>query len=203
MPFPDFFKQFGIHSIYEFLSTQFREQLRSEIQNATAATGTIWNPNAGQHIEENVKKRKEMVGMPSESDLFIRGKLIQLMPQIAEEFGVELEDVQPLKFTRYDTGDYYRYHTDNSHNPDAPAGINDRKVSIIIFVNQEGEDLEEGDYCGGNLTFYGLLDDPQWRGIGLPLESEAGLLIAFRPNILHEVTPVTEGCRLTITTWFV
>ena len=94
-------------------------------------------------------------------------------------------------------------HLDISPHAEAPAIINDRKVSIIIFVNQEGEDLEEGDYCGGNLTFYGLLDDPNWRNVGLPLESEAGLLIAFRPDTFHEVTPVTEGTRLTITTWFI
>ncbi len=74
---------------------------------------------------------------------------------------------------------------------------------MIIFINQEGEDLDEGDYVGGNLTFYGLLNDPNWQNIGLPLESEPGLLIAFRPDMPHEVTPITEGSRFTITTWFV
>jgi SM-20-related protein len=125
------------------------------------------------------------------------------MPKMAEHFGIKLKDVQPIKFTRYDTGDYYRMHIDISPRTDAPAIINDRKVSVIIFVNQEGENLEEGDYVGGNLTFYGLLNDPKWKNVGLPLESEKGLLIAFRPETPHEVTTVTEGSRFTITTWFV
>ncbi|NJM52005.1 MAG: 2OG-Fe(II) oxygenase [Blastocatellia bacterium] len=107
------------------------------------------------------------------------------------------------KFTRYDEGDYYRTHLDISPHANAPAVINDRQVSIIIFVNQEGENLSEGDYIGGNLTFYGLLKDRQWQNVGLPLESEMGLLIAFRPDMPHEVTPVTEGSRFTITTWFI
>jgi SM-20-related protein len=203
MPFPDFFKQFGICPVYEFLSAEFCRQLCFEMENATAIEGAIWNQNTGNHVEEKVKKRKEIIGLRPESESPVKEKLLQLMPQIAEHFKVELNDVQPIKFTRYDTGDYYRMHIDVSPHRNAPSIIDDRKISIIIFVNQEGEDLDEGDYCGGNLTFYGLLDDPQWQGVGLPLESETGLLIAFRPDTFHEVTPVTEGRRFTITTWFV
>jgi len=203
MPFPDFFEQFGLYSEYEFLSEQFCERLCSEMTNATAVTGWVWNPETGDNVKEEVKKRKEYLGLPDDYQLQIREKLLQLMPQMAGHFGVELKDVQPIKFTRYDEGDYYRMHLDISPHSPAPAIINDRKVSVIIFVNQEGEDLDEGDYVGGNLTFYGLLNDRNWQNVGLPLESEAGLLIAFRPNIFHEVTPVTAGSRLTITTWFV
>lgn len=204
MPFPDFFEQFGIFSAYEFLPAEFCRQLCFEMENATVVPGGIWNPHAGDHVQEEVKKRKEYLGLPAESESLIKTELLRFMPQIAEHFKVELRDVQPIKFTRYDTGDYYRMHADIApHYPDAPAIINERKVSIIIFINQEGEDLDEGDYCGGNLTFYGLLDGHQWHAVGLPLESETGLLVAFRPDIPHEVTTVTEGSRFTITTWFI
>jgi SM-20-related protein len=203
MPFPDFFKQFGIFSAYEFLPAEFCEQLCSEMKSATATLGTIWNHETGRKFIEVVKKRKEYIGLPVESESLIRENLLQLMPNIAEHFGVELKDVQPIKFTRYDEGDYYRIHLDISPYHEAPPDISERKVSVIIFVNQEGENLEEGDYVGGNLTFYGLLDDPHWKNVGLPLESEAGLLLAFRPDTFHEVTTVTEGSRFTITTWFV
>lgn len=203
MPFPDFFEQFGLYSEYEFLHADFCGQLCSEMESATAVIGGVWNHGIGDNIKEEVKKRKEYIGLPPETELKIRQKLLQLMPKMAERFGLELKDVQPIKFTRYDEGDYYRIHLDISPHADAPAIINDRKVSIIIFINQEGENLSEGDYVGGNLTFYGLLKDRQWQNVGLPLESEMGLLIAFRPDMPHEVTPVTEGSRFTITTWFV
>jgi predicted 2-oxoglutarate/Fe(II)-dependent dioxygenase YbiX len=203
MPFPDFFKQFGLYSEYEFLSPEFCEQLCFEMKSATAAVGGVWNKGVGDIIKEKVKKRTEYIGLAFETELNIREKLRQLMPKMADHFGVELKDVQPIKFTRYDEGDFYRMHRDVSPHADAPADINDRKVSVIMFLNQEGENLEEGDFIGGNLTFYGLLNDPQWLNVGLPLESEAGLLIAFRPDIPHEVTTVTQGSRFTITTWFI
>jgi predicted 2-oxoglutarate/Fe(II)-dependent dioxygenase YbiX len=203
MPFPDFFEQFGIYSEDEFLSAEFCEQLCFEMKNATATFGTVWNQGIGDNVKEEVKKRKEYINLPPATELQIREKLLRLMPKMAEHFSVELRDVQPIKFTRYDEGDFYRMHLDISPHAEAPAIINDRQVSVIIFINQEGENLEEGDYVGGNLTFYGLLNDANWQNVGLPLESETGLLIAFLPNIPHEVTTVTEGSRFTITTWFV
>ena len=100
MPFPDFFEQFGILSAYEFLPAEFCAQLSREMEKATPAVGGIWNPHAGDHIKEEIKKRKEYIGLPSETESLIREKLLQLMSNMAEHFGVELKDVQPIKFTR-------------------------------------------------------------------------------------------------------
>jgi predicted 2-oxoglutarate/Fe(II)-dependent dioxygenase YbiX len=38
--------------------------------------------------------------------------------------------------------------------------------------------------------------------VGLPLEAEPGLLITFRAEALHAVSPVTHGERRTIVSWF-
>jgi SM-20-related protein len=46
------------------------------------------------------------------------------------------------------------------------------------------------------------MDDERARSVGFPLIGEAGLLLAFRPNLVHEVTPVTHGERCTVVTWF-
>ncbi len=106
MPFPDFFEQVGIYSAYEFLSAEFCEQLCSEMKNATVIAGTVWNSGISDNFKEEVQKRKEYLGLPLETETTIRKKLLELMPQMAEHFKVELKDVQPIKFTRYDTGDY-------------------------------------------------------------------------------------------------
>jgi SM-20-related protein len=42
----------------------------------------------------------------------------------------------------------------------------------------------------------------QWKNIGLPLDARAGLLIAFRSEVFHEVQPVTHGQRLSVVGWF-
>ena len=61
----------------------------------------------------------------------------------------------------------------------------------------------DGKYCGGNLTFYGLMDNETFGKFGLPLVGEPGMLITFPPNLGHEVTEVTSGERFTIATWYI
>jgi predicted 2-oxoglutarate/Fe(II)-dependent dioxygenase YbiX len=202
MPFPDFFKQFGVYSHYEFLSPEFCQKLHGEMEVLSAVPGTIWNPDGGEKLSEEAKKRKEYPNISDASVSEVNRKLGELMPEISERFEQPLTGVQPVKFTRYDTGDYYRIHTDITNDPNAPELLKERKVSVIVFLSQESETPDEGDYCGGNLTFYGLLGEQGWNSVGLPLESEQGLLIAFRPDIPHEVTVVTHGTRYTITTWY-
>jgi SM-20-related protein len=53
------------------------------------------------------------------------------------------------------------------------------------------------------LTFYGLLGGEKGEKVGLPLVGEEGLLVAFKSNITHAVTPVTHGERFTVVTWLV
>ncbi len=73
---------------------------------------------------------------------------------------------------------------------------------MVVFLNEPGETLDPPGYGGGLLTFAGLLDDPKLRTVGVPLVAETGLLVAFRSDMLHAVTPVTHGERYTIVTWF-
>jgi predicted 2-oxoglutarate/Fe(II)-dependent dioxygenase YbiX len=62
--------------------------------------------------------------------------------------------------------------------------------------------LNEVGYNGGKLILYGLIPTPDWEHYGFPVTAETGLLIAFRSDIFHEVTPVTAGERFTIVSWF-
>jgi SM-20-related protein len=80
--------------------------------------------------------------------------------------------------------------------------VRERQVSAVIFLNSAAEARGPESYSGGALTFYGLIDGPCWRGYGFPLVGEQGLLIAFRSDVLHEVTVVTRGERYSIVTWF-
>lgn len=203
MPFPDFFAQFGLFYEYDFVTPEFCQQIRSEMEGAPIFEGKIWNPHHGEFTNTHAKKRKETQSLSAETVSLVTEKLTSLIPQIESTFDVKLKGVQMPKFTRYDEGDYYGRHVDVVINQDAPPELLERKISVIVFLSQEGEEPNEGDYCGGNLTFYGFINDPQWHGVGLPLESEQGLLICFRPNTLHEVTPVTHGSRYTITTWYI
>jgi SM-20-related protein len=73
---------------------------------------------------------------------------------------------------------------------------------VVIFLNGTSAEPRDDTYGGGALTFYELFDDPVGRKIGFPLEADEGLLVAFRANLLHSVTPITHGDRYTITGWY-
>ena len=74
-----------------------------------------------------------------------------------------------------------------------------RRASVIIFLNGEGSGPES--HSGGALTFY----PPSGDGLeqyGFPLTAEEGLLVAFRPELVHGVTPITSVERHAIVSFF-
>ena len=84
----------------------------------------------------------------------------------------------------------------------AHEAIHGRRVSVVIFLNRQSQEPAEDTYGEGNLTFYGLLEGPQWEKCAFPLNAEPGLLIAFPSDVWHEVKPVSHGRRMTVVTWF-
>jgi predicted 2-oxoglutarate/Fe(II)-dependent dioxygenase YbiX len=123
-----------------------------------------------------------------------------VVPQIEKQYAVSIDNVQMPKFCLYENGDFYGIHVDNSPLEKAAADAKERKVSAIIFLNEESREPEKGKYCGGNLTFYGLNENEAFAKFGLPLVGEQGMLITFPPTLPHEVTKVTAGERFTIAT---
>ena len=112
-----------------------------------------------------------------------------------------LTDCQEPQFLVYREGDFFHRHRDSRRESDAAEFSKQRRVSVIVFLNGEDEVPGPDVYGGGSLTFYELMSG---SGVeyGIPLVGEPGLLVAFRPELLHEVTPVTHGERYTIVSWF-
>ncbi len=104
------------------------------------------------------------------------------------------------QFLVYRPGDFFRPHRDRAVEPEDDV-TKRRRISIVVFLNGTGETILPETFDGGALTFYGLLDDPRLRAVGYPLRAETGLLVAFRSDILHEVTPVSRGERHSVVAW--
>ena len=190
----------GIFVREAFLPEPLCQVLCGGVDNKLFVSGDVWAPENGLRVDENIKRRRE-VSCSVDTEPELHRRLFEISGDLAEAFGLELRTIQPLKFTRYDVGDFYKPHRDVVDDPSAPDMIRDRKLAITLFLNQQADEPIEGDYCGGHLTFFGLADDSLWQNVGMPLDSEAGMLVAFRPDVIHEVTPVTHGKRYAITTW--
>ena len=128
--------------------------------------------------------------------------LLSRKRELESHFGVALSDCQQPAFLSYEAGNFFHRHQDNTYAADLPEFIHRRKVSVVVFLNDHCHEDRAETFSGGELTFYGLLNDSRLADKGIPLKCREGLLIAFRSDVKHEVRPVTRGERYTIVTWF-
>lgn len=197
MPRSSFFAKLGLFAVNDFLDAQTRAQLRMDVSAARISKATI------EHgaIDENFR-RTGWAEDVAEAANVVGSRLSLLRPELERHFEVALTGWEEPQFLIYQPGGFYRPHRDVWTNAEAPEYMRVRKVSVVIFLNDESPVADDG-YAGGNLTFFGLINDPpSFKDCGLPLTGEAGLLIAFRSDILHEVTPVIAGTRHTVVSWF-
>lgn len=142
------------------------------------------------------------VDIPDVMDRLIRDRLEARRGDLAQHFAVRLNLCETPQYLVYEIGGFFRPHVDAP----PPADANDRedagrRVSVVIFLGTP-DAAQPGDYAGGELRLFNLVDDPKWRGIGLASDAAPGLLLAFRSDTIHEVTPVTRGVRCAIAAWF-
>jgi len=161
------------------------------MRDALAQPAEILRTDATTLIDETTR-RTLSVHIPAASQQPIRDIFDNLLPELSAHFGVPLTAYEEPQFLRYGPGSFFTAHRDRPRS--GHLDTSDRKASFVIFLNN--------DFEGGELTFYELLDDPGFAGAGFPCDAIPGLAIAFRSEIIHEVTPVTRGERFTIVTWF-
>jgi SM-20-related protein len=201
MPAADFFARLKLFLVKNFLDDEVCLRLRTEMQPA-AKTLTMIRTKGNTHIVDEEVRKAKRVKVSGLTRSFVETRLLALKPALEDHFNLALMGCEKLQFLAYNEGDFYRPHRDNTTELTAPEYAKQRKISVVIFLNGETDEAGQNSYRGGALTFYGLVDDPRWRTYGFPLKSEAGLLVAFRSEICHEVAAVTGGERYTIVSWF-
>ena len=196
----DFFRPLGIFVRENFFDDPLCAALLKEAKAAPRDSATV---GEGDTLVVDVKTRstKQLV-ISRESLQLVEEKLLAIKQDLEEHFGVPLTGCQKPQFLGYVPGDFYRRHRDISVDEGAPAPMKKRKVSVIIFLNPEGNEEVEDSYNGGSLTFYGLLSDPRLKNRGFPLNGRPGMLVAFGADVIHEVQAVTRGERYSVVTWF-
>jgi SM-20-related protein len=196
----EFFRSFGLYIVRDFLDADLCARLRSETRSAMGIPATIRTRGAEYVVDEEVRRTK--IAEVSEANVaLLEQRLLAVKPTVETHFEVVTAGCRRPQFLVYREGDFFGPHADNSREPDAPEIATGRRVSMVVFLNGEGEEREEDSYAGGSLTFYGLMDDPRARKYGFSLTAETGLLVAFRPEWVHAVTPVSRGIRYTVVSW--
>jgi len=114
--------------------------------------------------------------------------------RVAGALGLEMGDREGAGFIRYPEGGFYRPHRDRGHDPQW-VDASRRAIALVLFLNSSRDASLDGDFDGGVLRLFG----PEGAVDVVP---EAGTLVAFPADVLHEVTEVRGGTRDTVVDWF-
>lgn len=141
------------------------------------------NVNGEYKVLESARKSKiSFHSYQGEFD-WLLDRISSSMMNVIKLKGYEIDFEAKFQFTHYGLGEHYGWHQDNSGNGEA----SNRAFSIVI-------QLSDG-YTGGVLQF-------KDNGIK-SFQPGIGTMYAFPSGWSHQVTPVTEGTRLSLVSWFV
>ena len=166
---------------------------------AQVKQATVVGPEGEQRVDLD-SRNVDCCLPPKEIRAFLKQRLMAIKPELEKHFGMRLTSCEAPQYLIYEPGDFFKPHRDGSS--EVQNFARSRRVSVVIFLNRQSPEPAEDAYGEGQLTFYGLLDGPQWEKCASPLDSEPGLLIAFPSDKWHEIKPVSHGRRFSVVTWF-
>lgn len=182
-----------------FLELAECRRLSNEIDAGPLSAATLREAGRGEVTAENRRRAARLTEPRRRHDLVAR-RLTALTTEIASHFDVPLSGLQSPEFLRYARGGYFRPHQDRSDDPGHATDIRERRITAVVFLNDQTPLPREGAYCGGDLRLFRADDHPDPI---LCIAGEAGMLVAFPAAVVHEVRPVTWGARRTVAAWYV
>lgn len=196
-----FLSHIGCFIVENFLSKEFCEQIQKEARQANLVSAFVVDDKDSEYVDEDYRRTK-VAKISKETSVEIYNKMLALKPELEKHFEISLNESEKPEVLVYRKGDFFKVHKDQDDEPNSQTTTSNRKVSVVVFLNMQSVEPEEDCYGGGSLNLYGLINRPGWEDKGFPLGGKPGLLVAFRSNTIHEVTPVTFGKRFTIVNWF-
>ena len=169
----------------------------------TSAEGAPASVYTGDNVDE-VKpgtRQSLSVDVSAAVNRMMRSRLGDLREALSRHFGVVLETFEEPQYLVYGHGAFFRAHRDRRRESAQAVDVSPREISVVVLLSRP-DTAHGGDYDGGELQFFDLIDAAEWRGLGIACDAAPGLLVAFPANTLHEVTTVTRGCRCAMATWF-
>ena len=165
----------------------------------SSTRATVYGRADGDMVDERVRKASRIT--PTTNDInHVTRRLLDYKGTIERHFNSALRDCEAPQFLRYEVGDFFVAHQDGNTGLIRLASDKERRISIVIFVNNQTEEPIANTFSGGSLRFSDYRANPQLRQFDLA--AETGMLVAFRSEITHEVTPVTHGERYSIVSWY-
>jgi len=191
--------QLGVFTSPAALSSDQCRDWRQRAVKAESRPGHVYK-HGKSYLDEDARRAQE-VGLTPEDEKRLDQHIAAARPALDRHFGMALGPLREYRCMLYDSGDFFVPHYDVKEVEDeAVNNVHKRTVTLLIFLN--APDDPDVPYEGGELTFFGLLDVPDSDQHGFSVESSQGMMVAFRSNVLHSVTPILSGNRYVIVAWF-
>lgn len=191
----------GLFLVRDFLDPQQCAAVRHEARAAAGHPAPVYIEGAEGHVHEDVRKTTSLE-VPAATAADVERRLRELLERVGSHFGLSLKDCEPPQFLRYEEGDFFVRHQDGDTDQIEFDHLRVRKVSVVIFLNRGAAAAAVETFGGGELLIYRSNTETGAEPLIFPIPGEPGLLVAFRSDTVHEVTPVTRGERYTIVSWF-
>ena len=189
----------SVYCVRTFLNSADCSRLAGEIDAGPLCAAPLREPGCGD-VVASYRRRAEYLVKPSDAQALVARRLAAMTADLAAYFDVGLSGAQPPQFLRYARGGYLRPHQDRSDDPRHAADIRGRRITAVLFLNGQTPLPSDGGYCGGDLRLFRVDDHPDPV---LGIAGEAGMLVAFLSEVVHEVRPVTWGVRRSVAAWYV
>lgn len=177
----------------QFFDPDLCATILAELRTLEGRAATIYGRAGPGLVDERTRKTLRL-DPADEMIALVTARLWACKAAIEKYFAVTLKECEEPQFLRYREGDFFVAHQDGNTGL-LNGETEQRLISTVIFLSREAEQLETDAYCGGSLVFSYFPDK-------FPLSSEPGMLVAFRSETTHEVTPVTHGERYSIASWY-
>lgn len=177
----------------QFFQPRLCETILAELKSLEGSAATVYGRTAAGSIDENTRKTLRLKPSDETVELVVR-RLWECKDTVEKHFAVTLSECEDPQFLRYREGDFFVAHQDGNTGL-LRLDTERRLISTVIFLSREAETPEPDSYCGGALVFTDLRNSFHMR-------AEPGMLVAFRSETTHEVTPITHGERYSIASWY-
>jgi predicted 2-oxoglutarate/Fe(II)-dependent dioxygenase YbiX len=181
-----------------FLSVQECIRIRDHMLFSPTYTGLIIKRRGAPTVDTKVR-RATNVEVPDHIRGLIDQRLAGAQSLINGHFSLQTCGRQQIQFLIYGSGEFFRRHRDVAPESNI-EDLRARKISVVVFLNDSH--TTEHRFQGGVLSFIGRFQGESGEITRLDVEPEEGLLIAFPPDLLHEVIRVKRGLRFTLVSWF-
>lgn len=192
---------FNLFLVPNFFDAEECARLLAALRPSPTTQAPVYIEGSDRFVHEDIRRTTSL--HPADSVFSaVHSRLFQEKSALEAHFDLALTDCERPQFLRYQTGDFFVRHQDGNTEQLEFDHLRVRRISIVVFLNDNTVQPEANGFSGGSLNFY----DPHEIGpdgpTAFPLFGETGLLVAFTAETMHEVAPVTSGERFTIISWF-